>query len=234
MQSLASARAVLAAALLSVLFAFAAGCGAKKPVDAMESARIAIEGLSDAEPCAPAEVSAARSLMQQAEEAFAARDYARARQLADAARLQGDRARQLAITNAEDCNRVRTIEDTRVEVRNERDAGEPVVTNHEFVPVYFGFDSATLDDAARRILNGHAEQLTRNPSWRVQIEGHCDAVGSTEYNLALGEQRARSVRDYMARMGVAAERITVVSYGAEMPVSSDFSRNRRAEFRVRR
>ncbi|MCB9531588.1 MAG: OmpA family protein [Myxococcales bacterium] len=200
----------------------------------MESARLAVDGALDAEPCAPAEVGAARNLMAQAEAALADRDYARARQLADAARLQADRARQVAIENAEDCNRVRDITESIVEVREDRNAGEPVVTNYEFSPIYFGFDSATLDDAARRTLNAHAEQLARNPSWRTQIEGHCDAVGSTEYNLALGEQRARAVRDYLTRMGVSADRLSVVSYGAEMPVSTEYSRNRRAEFRVRR
>lgn len=213
---------------------FLAACGGRPPTDAMEAARAAFEDSADAERCAEAEYRAARNLLEQAEAAYADRDYPRARQLADAAAQQAARARQLAAENAENCDRVQQATDEVTERRDTRDQGEPVVTDHEFVPIYFEYDASTIDATAQRILNGHAEQLVRNPSWRMQVEGHCDTRGSTNYNLALGDRRARAVKEYLVRMGVPPDQISTVSYGSEMPVASEHTRNRRAEFRVRR
>lgn len=216
------------------LGALLAACGGKAPTDAMEAARIAVESSADAEPCAEAEYRAAANLLDQAEEAYASRDYARARQLAEAAAEQAEYARQVAVANAEDCDRMRDVTTEVEEIRDARDQGEPVVTDYEFVTVFFDFDAATLTAEAQRLLNGHADQMVRNPSWRMQVEGHCDARGTTQYNLALGDRRARAVRDYLVRMGVEPDRVSTVSYGAELPISSDHRRNRRAEFQVRR
>ena len=99
-------------------------------------------------------------------------------------------------------------------------------------------DSAALTDEARTILEKHALWLQGQRELRVIVEGHCDERGTVEYNLALGEQRARAVRDYLASLGVAAARLKVVSYGKERPLDpgSDeaaMARNRRAHFNVR-
>jgi peptidoglycan-associated lipoprotein len=101
--------------------------------------------------------------------------------------------------------------------------------------VYFALDSDALDDAARAILDRDAKLLRDNASWSVTIAGHCDERGTVEYNQALGERRARSVREYLAAAGVPESRLKMVSYGKEMPVDDGhdeaaWARNRRAEF----
>jgi peptidoglycan-associated lipoprotein len=99
--------------------------------------------------------------------------------------------------------------------------------------VLFGYDSYDLDDEARAILGKQAEWLARYPQIRVTIEGHTDDRGTREYNLALGDRRANAARNFLAAQGVAASRMTVLSYGKERPAvdgSDDaaWAQNRRA------
>ena len=105
--------------------------------------------------------------------------------------------------------------------------------------VFFDYDQARLSDAARAILEKHALWMQNHRPAKVQIEGHCDERGTTDYNLALGEQRARATRDYLVSLGVAGDRLTTVSYGKERPLDpasneSAWSKNRRAHFLVTR
>lgn len=83
--------------------------------------------------------------------------------------------------------------------------------------VFFGFDSAVLDDAARQTLERQAAWLAQFPSLTVQIEGHADERGTTEYNLALGERRASAAKSYLATLGVEPSRLLTISYGKERP-----------------
>ena len=83
--------------------------------------------------------------------------------------------------------------------------------------VLFGYDSSELDDDDRAILNNQSKFLNQNPSLKVTIQGHCDERGTRECNLALGEKRASSVKDYLISLGINSERISVVSYGKERP-----------------
>lgn len=103
--------------------------------------------------------------------------------------------------------------------------------------VYFDYDQSAIRDDQRAILEANAAWLKANPSRVVEISGHCDERGSTEYNLALGDRRARSVLDYLSVLGVSTSRLQVVSYGEErpeLPGSGDeaWRRNRRAEFLI--
>ncbi len=105
--------------------------------------------------------------------------------------------------------------------------------------VRFDYDSAALSDAARATLDKHAAWLQAHREARVVVEGHCDERGTVEYNLALGEQRARATRDYLVSRGVAAERLRVVSYGKERPfdpaqTEEAYAKNRRAHFALDR
>jgi peptidoglycan-associated lipoprotein len=105
--------------------------------------------------------------------------------------------------------------------------------------IHFELDSATLTDASRATLEKHALWLQGRREARVTIEGHCDERGTVEYNLALGERRARVARDYLVSLGVAAERLRVVSFGKERPLDpgsneAAWARNRRAHFAVSR
>ncbi|RMH42115.1 MAG: peptidoglycan-associated lipoprotein Pal [Alphaproteobacteria bacterium] len=99
--------------------------------------------------------------------------------------------------------------------------------------VYFAVDQATLSPEARAILDAQARWLMENPEFTAVIEGHADERGTREYNLALGARRAAAVRDYLVSVGVAASRLSTVSYGKERPVAvcsdeSCYSQNRRA------
>lgn len=101
--------------------------------------------------------------------------------------------------------------------------------------VNFDYDSATLSTETRKILADNAEWIRTNSAVTVQIEGHCDARGSVEYNLALGERRAKAVKSYLVSLGVDSKRMTIISYGEEKPLmtgdsESDYARNRRANF----
>lgn len=105
----------------------------------------------------------------------------------------------------------------------------------ELAAVYFEYDSFSLTAASRAALAGHAAWLKSNPSRMVQIEGHCDERGTTEFNLALGERRAATTRDFLVSQGVPAGQLSTISYGEERPAAmgsteSAWSKNRRAEF----
>jgi peptidoglycan-associated lipoprotein len=115
--------------------------------------------------------------------------------------------------------------------REGRTSGEGTVLHD----VYFPFDSDELDDAAHTALDGNVTWLTDNANVRVELEGHCDSRGTVEYNLALGARRARAVQEYLVGQGVAAERLTTISYGKELPVCREeteacWARNRRVHF----
>ena len=103
--------------------------------------------------------------------------------------------------------------------------------------IHFDFDKSEIRDADRETLNKNAAALKRFDFLRITVEGHCDERGTVEYNLALGERRARAAYDYLVSLGVPAERLKTVSYGKEVPVCQAstedcWQRNRRAHFTV--
>lgn len=104
--------------------------------------------------------------------------------------------------------------------------------------IFFDFDSSTLSTTARDTLSGNASVLlNKHTGIKIQIEGHCDERGSAEYNLALGERRAKSALNYLVTLGVPASRLSTISYGEEKPADQGhdeaaWSKNRRAEFMV--
>ncbi len=108
----------------------------------------------------------------------------------------------------------------------------------ELQTVYFPFDSSDILPETRRALDANADFMRQNPRVSVMVEGHCDERGTVEYNLALGQRRADSVRRYLAASGINPERIYSISYGKEKPADprsneEAWAKNRRAEFRVR-
>ena len=103
--------------------------------------------------------------------------------------------------------------------------------------IHFDFDQFTLSSEARGILGNNAKYLQANSGVNVVIEGHCDARGSDEYNLALGESRALAAKNYLVSLGISAKRLSVISYGEEKPLvmgegESVWAQNRRAEFKA--
>ena len=101
--------------------------------------------------------------------------------------------------------------------------------------IYFDFDSADVSESARDTLSNNAAEMMKDKSVKFRIEGNCDERGSTEYNLALGERRAKAARKYLVTMGVKPDRLSVISYGEEKPAvqgsdESAWAKNRRDEF----
>ncbi len=99
--------------------------------------------------------------------------------------------------------------------------------------VYFGYDQYDLSSQARTTLEQQAALLRKHPATDIIIQGHCDERGTREHNLALGERRANSAKDYLVALGVSPARIQTVSYGEERPAAvgsseSVFAQNRRA------
>ena len=118
-------------------------------------------------------------------------------------------------------------------------AGKPPVTaaSSPLKDVLFEFDSYNLSGNAREILRGNADWLKSNPSARIEVEGHCDERGTSEYNLALGAKRSQTAKDYLVTLGISPERISTISYGEEIPVCTEpnencWRQNRRARFVV--
>ena len=104
--------------------------------------------------------------------------------------------------------------------------------------VFFEFDKYDIRPEDTKTLDANATWLKSNADNLVLIEGHCDERGTNEYNLALGERRAKSAMNYLVSQGVQANRITIISYGKERPVCNEqnescWSKNRRAHFLVK-
>ena len=115
---------------------------------------------------------------------------------------------------------------------------QPAPQTYNFEDVHFAFDRYTLTPDALRILDDAVTAMQQNAALRLTIEGHTCNIGTAEYNLALGDRRARAVRDYFISRGISGDRLTAVSYGEERP-KYDNSReetrrlNRRAALVVR-
>ena len=101
--------------------------------------------------------------------------------------------------------------------------------------IYYEFDSTDLKHEAEAILRKNADWMKANPSAQVEVEGHCDDVGSAEYNLALGAKRAQTAKEFLVNQGISPDRLVTISYGKEAPACFDPTeecrvKNRRARF----
>lgn len=103
--------------------------------------------------------------------------------------------------------------------------------------IHFAFDSYSLDSKAKDIAASNASWLKENSDATVEIEGHCDERGTNEYNMVLGSNRAKAVKDYMTTLGISSSRMSTISYGEELPLDpghnpSAWAKNRRAHNKV--
>jgi peptidoglycan-associated lipoprotein len=108
----------------------------------------------------------------------------------------------------------------------------------ELADIFFDFDKYDIRPGDAKTLDANASWLKSNPNHLVLIEGHCDERGTNEYNLALGERRAKSTMNYLVSQGVQANRITIISYGEERPQCTEkteacWAKNRRSHFLVK-
>lgn len=114
---------------------------------------------------------------------------------------------------------------------------ETTPAKFELQTIYFDYDKFDLNPEALDIMSVNADQLYNRPLTVVLIEGHCDERGTEEYNLALGEKRAREIREYLLKYGIDSERLSIISYGESMPAvpgsgENSWAKNRRAEFAI--
>lgn len=201
------------------------GCKKKgtEPTDALQAAQRSLS-VGDLEKCAKEEFAAARALLDQANQAVEDEDYDKAEELALQAAEQAREALKVARAHP-DCQ-------PKEPEPVEEEASAPVEEGpHEFTKIGFQFDSSSLSPSARRTLEGHARAMQNDPDLSIRVAGHCSEEGSTEYNLALGNRRAQSVRKFLVNYGIDGSRIKTISYGKERPIGQG-SINRRAEFDV--
>jgi peptidoglycan-associated lipoprotein len=120
---------------------------------------------------------------------------------------------------------------------NDAAQGKDAALKADLEKVFFDFDSYTLSPAARETLAKNAEILKKQKGAKIQIAGHCDELGSDEYNLALGDKRAKAAQQYLLRMGIDSSRLSTISYGKEKPADQGHdnaarAKNRRDEFQI--
>lgn len=199
------------------------GCKKKgtEPTDALEAAHRSLN-VGDLERCAKEEFAEARALLEKANQAVDDKNYEEAEALANQAAEQARHA--LAIARAHPDCQPKPPEEPEDTQTKPTDSGP-----HDFNRVNFQYDSSSLSNEARRTLEGHARAMQEDPNLRIRVEGHCSEEGTTEYNLALGNRRARAVRQFLINYGIDGSRITTISYGKERPIGQG-SINRRAEF----
>jgi peptidoglycan-associated lipoprotein len=104
-----------------------------------------------------------------------------------------------------------------------------------FRDIHFDYDSSAIDDLGRQDIDYNIQIINANPEVKIQLEGHCDERGTNEYNLALGQARARAVQEILTSYGVSSSKLSVISYGEEVPLDpghsdSAFAKNRRVHF----
>jgi len=122
---------------------------------------------------------------------------------------------------------------------SERPAPSEFVASADLQDIHFDFDRYELRDTDRQVLDRHAAWMKEHAGTLMLVEGHCDERGTAEYNISLGERRAKATANYLTSRGVGSERITIISYGEQRPVCRDaneacWQKNRRAHFLVKR
>lgn len=111
----------------------------------------------------------------------------------------------------------------------------PFHTNPNLTDIFFAYDRHDLNDESKSVLRKNADWLKSNPNVSIQIQGHCDERGTNNYNLALGQRRAQSAKNFLVSLGVAGKRINAMTYGEEKPFcvarnEDCWSQNRRGHF----
>ncbi|WP_016955694.1 peptidoglycan-associated lipoprotein Pal [Catenovulum agarivorans] len=145
-------------------------------------------------------------------------------------------ARETATTGAVAGNDGDTVEVMTLEKKRQMQVEEEErkqATLRQTNMLFFDFDDSQIQGKYFEILEAHAAYLRANPTAKVVVEGHCDERGTPEYNIALGERRAKSVAKYLQNLGVMSSQISTVSYGEEKSLDKSrteaaFAKNRRA------
>jgi peptidoglycan-associated lipoprotein len=211
------------------------GCP-KAPKKALSDAQQAILDARGVKDCASDKFKAAQRLLDEAEKLSADEKYDEAERKAKAAQKLAQEAKAEGEANWEDCMKKQEVVE-RAENPDKRDDEQEEQPEEQLTleTVFFGYDSAELDEEMRSVLDENVRWLKKNADRQVVLEGHTDERGTPEYNLSLGESRARRVKQYVIQLGVDADRLSILSYGEEKPAAfgataSDYAKNRRVEF----
>jgi len=161
----------------------------------------------------------------------------------EAARIETERAREAREAKERELAKIKEEEAKRAQEKKEFEQSliakktpgiEGVVFESTLIKdIYFDFDKYDIRQGDAEILKGNAALLVKFPNVKIQMEGHCDERGTVEYNLALGERRANSTKNYLISLGISTNRITIISYGKERPFDPGhneeaWAKNRRA------
>lgn len=226
--------------VLGLALIFWSGC-ASAPTDEISAAQQAILDARGVKDCASDKFLAAQRLLDEAEKLVDEEKYDEAKRKAKAAEKIAVEAKKEGELNWEDCQRradkarQAANADADQDADQDDDGNQDAEQKFTLETVYFDYDSAGLTDAGRAVLAENLRWLKNNKDRRVTLEGHTDERGTTEYNLSLGESRARQVKAYLKQLGVASDRLSILSYGEEKPdafgaTPADFAKNRRVEF----
>ena len=204
--------------------------GCPSPPDkALADAEQALREAAVVSECAEAEFAEAEAMLAEAKRLVEEGRYDEAEVKAKGAKTLATRAQQAGEANWEECQKAKN---PPVDENAGDDGKNDLAT---LQTVFFSYNEAVLNEESQAILRNNADWLRRHPQSRVLIQGHCDERGSTEFNVALGERRAASVRKYLVQLGIDGGRLSIISFGEELPaVSGDsedtHARNRRSEF----
>jgi peptidoglycan-associated lipoprotein len=180
-----------------------------------------IPGLLLTTSCAKKQVQTEAAVEEPAEEATVQEDTAAEEEAARQAEMERQKALEAERMAEEEAKRVATM----------------ALNMFQSEDIYFDFDSSTLSSMSQEVLQRKADWMNQNADATVIIEGHCDERGTAAYNLALGERRADATKEFLVNLGIAADRLTTISYGEEKPVDPGhneeaWAKNRRAHFVV--
>ena len=221
---------------LAALLVAAAACS-KKTADAelaLAAKAVAEARAKKAGDCAKETYQAAEAAIAEARKLAADGDVEAAKQRAGEAQAL---AEQASAASPEGCDEPETTEevvDPNAARGTTNEASTRLDIQSLLQTVYFDYNEASIREDGKAVLSQVASAMKRDTGFSLEVEGHCDVRGSTEYNLHLGERRARSVVKYLVTQGVDPKQINVISYGEERPVDLGLSddahqKNRRAE-----
>jgi peptidoglycan-associated lipoprotein len=216
-----------------------AGCPKRTADLELDAARQAIDDARarKASDCAPEAFGAAEAAIAEARALAGQGEVEAAGKRAGEAKALAERA---AASSPPGCDQPAKAEDTPPAPRPDgaavADASTAMTVDALLRTVHFDYNEATIREDSKADLDALARAMTSGSSLRLEVEGHCDVRGSTEYNLHLGERRAHAVRKYLETRGVRPGQVEIISYGEEKPLDLEgteeaHARNRRAELR---
>jgi len=232
-----------AVCLVAMLATCLASCSSTKSSELeLAAARAAIDNAKAerAYKCAKQIFLAAQSVMREANQLAEAGEH-------DAARAKAEEAERLALqarnASPPGCDAppkpvARSNPNPDLSASASSNVSRNMELGEALETIYFDYNQAHIREDSKTVLSKIAEIMASDAEQGLEIEGHCDARGSTEYNLHLGERRARSVRKYLVTQGVRPTRLQIISYGEERPIDlgeteSAHQKNRRAELKSR-